>query len=148
MLTYFVSPAAQATQESGQKFLTHLIQKTPFSKIILTTSLITVFAGLALYGIDSNGFTSGWMKSGPGIGFGLGALAAYIGLYYGILQSRRSKALIQLGQEIQGQGKPPTEDQLQSMQKLQAQLKTGGMLNAVFLLLASILMATARFWVF
>ena len=148
MLTFFISPAVQATQESGQKFISHLMQKTPFNKIIISTSLISVSAGLTLYGIDSGRFQSGWMSSGPGIGFGLGGLAGLLGLHFGFQQNRHSTALTQLGQELQGQGKPPTEDQLKSLQTLQAQLKTGGQLNAFFLLLASILMATARFWVF
>jgi hypothetical protein len=148
MLTYFISPSVQATQESGQKFFSHLLQKTPLMKIITSTALITVGAGLALYWVDSDGFKSGWMYSGPGLGFGLGGLAGLIGLYYGIQQGRRSTAMVELGKQVQSQGHPPTEDQLKSIQNLQAQLKTGGLLNAIFLLLASLLMATARFWVF
>lgn len=148
MLTFFISPAVQSTQESGQKFFAHVLQKTPFNKVIMVAALVTVLAGLVLYGIDSNGFQSAWMKSGPGVGFGLGALFGYIGLYYGILQGRRSTALVQLGQQIQSQGTPPTQEQLQSVQKLQAQLKIGGKVNAISLLIASLFMATARFWVF
>ncbi len=148
MLTFFLSPTVQATEESGQKFFSHLLQKTNFSRVIMITSLTSVAAGLILYWIDSDGFRSAWMTSGPGLGFGLGGVAGLIGLYYGILQNRRSQALLSLGAEIQEQGGPPNEEQRQSLQKLQAQLKTGGQLNAYFLLLAAILMATARFWVF
>jgi len=148
MLTFFVSPAARATEESGQKFLSHLMQKTPFNSIIISTSLLSVLAGMALYWIDSDGFRSAWMHSGPGLGFGLGGLAGLIGLYFGFQLNRRSNRMAQLGREIQGQGAPPTQDQLKTLQQLQSQLKTGGVLNAVFLLLASILMATARFWAF
>lgn len=148
MLTFFISPVAAALQESGKQFMTQLIQKTPFNKIIIITSLLSVSAGLALYWIDSNGFQSAWMSSGPGIGFGLGGVASLIGLHFGFQQNRRSTAMIKLGQQIQSQGQPPSETQLKSIQSLQDKLKTGGMLNAIFLLLASLLMATARFWVF
>lgn len=147
-LTFFIAPAVQATEESGQKFMGYLMQNTTFSKFIYSVALLTVFAGIALYGIDSNWFTSGWMSSGPGLGFGLGGAAGLIGLYYGIMQSQRSKALISLGQTIQGQGTPPTPEQQSQIQTLQAKLKSGGMLNAIFLLIASIFMATARFWIF
>jgi uncharacterized membrane protein len=148
MMTFFVSPAARDAQDAGQKFLAQLMQKTPLSKSILIAALISVVAGITLYSIDSNGFTSAWMTAGPGLGFGLGGIAGLLGLYYGILISRRSTRLMQLGAQIQSQGTPPTDEQAQTLQTLQKQLKTSSTLNAVFLLLASVLMATARFWVF
>ena len=148
MLTFFVSPAARATQESGQKFLAHMMQNTPFNKIIMGTSLTSVVAGLLLYWIDSNGFTSAWMTSGPGLGFGLGGVAGLLGLHFGMQINKRSRKLMGLGAQIQTQGNPPTPEQLSTMQTLQAQLKSGGFLNAFFLLLSAILMSTARFFVF
>ena len=148
MLTFFVSPAVQATQESGQKFMGYLMQNTKFNQFIIGTALTTVVAGLILYGIDSNWFTSGWMISGPGIGFGLGGVFGLLGLHFGFQINRRSKKLMQLSQEIQAEGGPPTDAQQVVLRSLQAKIKSSGMLNAVFLLLASILMATARFWVF
>jgi len=148
MLTYFISPAVQATQENGQKFFSHVLLKTNLTKTITYSAFISVIAGLALYWIRSGGFQTGWMASGPGIGFGLGGLVALIGLHFGYLQGKRSTALAQLGQEIREQGTPPTESQLQTIQKLQAQLKTGGQINAISLLVASLLMATARYWIF
>ena len=148
MLTFFITPAVRATDEAGQKFLTHFMRRTPINQAIIGSSLLSVAAGMSLYWIDSNGFQSPWMHSGPGIGFGLGGVAGLLGLYFGIQLNRRSRAMMQLGQQIQNQGAPPTPEQLAAVQKLQAQLKSGGMLNAVFLLLAAILMSTARFWVF
>ena len=148
MLTYFISPSVQATQETGQKFFSHVLQKTNLTKTITISALISVIAGLALYWIRSDGFQTSWMASGQGIGFGLGGLAALIGLHYGFLQGKRSTALAQLGQEIQSQGTPPSATQLETIQKLQGQLKTGGQINAISLLIASLLMATARYWIF
>jgi uncharacterized membrane protein len=148
ILTFFVSPAARATQESGQKFMAHMMQNTPFSKSIIYAALISVLAGLALYWIDSDGLTSAWMTSGPGLGFGLGGLSALLGLHFGFQINRRSGRLMQVGGEISSQGTPPTEAQAAEIQTLQQQLKSGGYLNAFFLLLAAILMSTARFWIF
>ena len=148
MLTFFVSPAVQATQESGQKFMGYLMQNTSFNKFIVNVALLTVGAGLIMYGIDSNWFTSSWAFTGSGIGFGLGGLSALVGLHFGFRINSQSKKLMQLSQEIQANGEPPTGEQHVVIQSLQSKIKTSGMLNAVFLLLASILMATARFWVF
>ncbi|HKJ26979.1 MAG TPA: hypothetical protein VJ965_05050 [Anaerolineales bacterium] len=148
LMTFIVTPAARATQESGQKFLSHMMQKTPFNTLVLGAAFTSVLAGLLLYWIDSDGLTSAWMASGPGLGFGLGGVSGLLGLYFGILISRRSSRLMQLGAQIQSQGSPPTEEQAQTLQTLQKQLKMNGSMNAVFLLLAAVLMATARFWVF
>ena len=148
MLTYFISPSVQATQETGQKFFSHVLLKTNLTKTITISAFVSVAAGMALYWIRSDGFQLGWIASGPGIGFSLGGVAASIGLHYGFLQGKRSTALAKLGQEIQGQGTPPTDAQLKTIQTLQGQLKTGGQINAISLLIASLLMATARYWLF
>jgi len=148
MLTFFITPAVRSTNETGQKFMRYLLQNTSFNKFILNVALLTAAAGLILYGIDSSWFTSGWMSSGPGIGFGLGGIFGLTGLYFGLKINRNSKKLMQLSEQIQENGNPPTGAQHVVIQSLQAKLKTDGMLNAVFLLLASILMATSRFFVF
>lgn len=148
MLTFFVSPAAAAAKESGQKFMAQMMQNTPFNKAIISSSLVSVLAGMTLYWIDSGGLTSPWMHSGPGLGFGFGGLAGLLGLYFGIMQNRRSGRLMQIGKQIQIQGSPPTPEQAGEIQAIQAKMKTGGFWNAFFLLLAAILMSTARFWAF
>lgn len=147
-LTFFVSPAAAAAKESGQKFMAQMLQNTSFNKVIISSSLTSVLAGLALYWLDSGGLTSPWMTTGPGLGFGLGGVAGLLGLHFGFQQNRRSGRLMQLGKQIQSQGSPPTPEQAGEIQAIQAKLKTGGFWNAFFLLLAAILMATARFWAF
>ncbi len=148
MLTFFVSPTVAATMEAGQKFMAHMMQRTAFNKAIMISASVSVLAGIALYTIDSNFFQSAWMHSGPGIGFGLGGTFAYIGFAIGLVQNRRSNALGQLGLVLQSQTTPPTTEQREKLQKLQSQLKSGGIWNAIFLLLAAILMSTARFLVF
>ena len=145
---FFLSPAAQATKETGQKFMGYIAQKTSLVTFIYIAAYTTVGAGAVLYWIDSNGLKLNWIRTGPGIGFGLGAIAALVGLYYGVKVGHSTTALGKLGMEIQSQGTPPTEEQLKSMQTLQAQLKTGGLVNIIGLILAAVLMATARYWVF
>ena len=81
--TFFLSPTAAATGETGQKFMAHLIGQARLSARITVASYLTVLAGAALYWIDSQGFTSAWRSSGPGIGFGLGAVAGLIGFGFG-----------------------------------------------------------------
>lgn len=148
MLTFFISPTVAATMEAGQKFMAHMMQRTAFNKAIMISASISVLAGMTLYLIDSNGLRSAWMHSGPGLGFGLGGFFAITGYMIGLAINRRSNALAQLGRVIQSQGTPPSQEQREKLMKLQTQLKRGGMWNAIFLLLAAIMMATARFLVF
>ena len=145
MLTFFVSPTAGATLDAGQKFMRHFMTQTRFNLVMWSSALLAVAAGLTLYWIDSEGFTSAWMHSGPGIGFGTAAFFALMGLVTGIIQGRNSNSLAQLGGQIQSQGKPPSADQAAHLQKLGKALAIGGQLNAAFLILATIGMAIARY---
>jgi hypothetical protein len=85
------------------------------------------------------------LNSGAGRGFGIGAFFALVGLIAGIMVGRNTKALGQLGTQIQGK---PTPEQLQKLQAIQKQQAIIGPLNAYSLILAATFMAVARYLVF
>jgi len=145
MLTFFISPTVGATQEAGQGFMRHFMGKTKFNLAMWTSAITTVVAGVILYWIDSNGFSSAWTHSGPGIGFAIAALFAFLGLIVGIFQNKNSNALARLGGQVQAQGAPPSPEQAVRLQSLGKSLAVGGVLNATFLILATIGMAIARY---
>lgn len=145
MLTFFISPTVGATKEAGQGFMRHFMGKTKFNLAMWTSAITTVVAGFVLYWIDSEGFTSAWIHSGPGIGFGIAAGFAILGLIVGIFQNKNSNALAKLGGQIQSQGNPPSPEQATQLQSLGKALTTGGTLNAIFLILATVGMAIARY---
>ena len=145
MLTFFISPTVGATKEAGQGFMRHFMGNTKFNLVMWTSAITAVVAGQILYWIDSDGFTSAWMHSGPGIGFGGAAGFALLGLIVGVFQNKNSNALAQLGGQIQSQGTPPSPEQAVQLQSLGKALKIGGTLNATFLILATIGMAIARY---
>ena len=91
MLTFFISPTVGATKEAGQGFMRHFMGNTKFNLAMWTSAITTVVAGAILYWIDSNGFTSAWTDSGPGIGFGVAAVFALLGLIVGIFQGSNSQ---------------------------------------------------------
>lgn len=144
-LAFFIGPTIGATQEAGQQFMRHFILRTRFSAAIAASAILTVLAGFALYYRDSNGFTSAWQNSGPGIGFGIGAGFALVGLVCGILVGAASGALARLSASIQGQ---PSPDQISRLQALVRRQTTIGTVNVIALLLATIMMAVARYLVF
>lgn len=145
MLTFFISPTVGATKEAGQGFMRHFMANTKFNLVMWTSAITAVVAGAILYWLDSDGFTSAWMHSGPGIGFGIAAGFAFLGLIVGIVQNRNSNAMAQLGGQIQSQSSPPSPEQAAKLQSLGKALATGGILNATFLILATIGMAIARY---
>jgi uncharacterized membrane protein len=141
----FVGPAVQATAEAGQQLMRHLIVKSRFGTVLATAGGLTVLAGIVLYWRDSAGFTSNWLSSGPGIGFGLGGVAATLGLAAGLLISRNTSALIKLAAEFKGQ---PTPEQMQRMMVIRKSQAIVGPLNIILLILATIMMSISRYLVF
>ena len=145
IMAFFVGPTAGATGEAGQKFVGHLVNNLKFSSRMSAAAGSTILAGFILYWIDSNGFTSAWMSSGAGRGFGIGAAFALIGFVFGLLVGRTTKAMAQLGAQIQGK---PSSEQMAQLDKLRKQQVTYSNITAVLLILAVIFMAIARYLVF
>jgi hypothetical protein len=144
IMTFFIGPTIGAIGESGQTFVGHLMNNLKFSNRMSAAAGSSILAGFILYWIDSQGFTSAWMSSGAGRGFGIGAAFALIGLVFGIMVGRSTKAMAQLGVQMQGK---PSPEQLTQMQELRKRQATFSIIAAVTLILATIFMAIARYFV-
>jgi uncharacterized membrane protein len=144
IMTFFIGPTIGAIGESGQTFVGHLMNNLKFSNRMSAAAGSSILAGFILYWIDSQGFTSAWMSSGAGRGFGIGAAFALIGLVFGIMVGRSTKAMAQLGAQMQGK---PSPEQLTQMQELRKRQATFSIIAAVTLILATIFMAIARYFV-
>ncbi len=142
--TFFLTPTIAATGETGQKFMAYLFGQARLSGRIAIASYITVLAGAALYWVDSQGFTSAWRSSGPGVGFGLGALAGLIGFGFGQVVGKNAAAIARLAGQIQG---APTPEQSRALAKARSAMATAGGISTGLLIFALALMATARYWV-
>jgi uncharacterized membrane protein len=145
ILGFFISPTVAATADAGQRFMAHLIVKTRLTAAITGSAILTVLAGGSLYWIDSQGLTSLWHKSGPGLGFGIGGLFALVGLVFGIMVGRNITILGTLASQIKGK---PTDEQMGQIQAAQKQLAYAGPISTIALILALACMATARYWLF
>ncbi len=145
MMSYFVAPTAGAIAENGQKFIQHLMGRTRFSTMMAVAGGSAVLAGILLYLIDSGGFTSAWMKSGAGIGFGVGGVFGLIGFVFGIMIGRNNTALGKLGAQIQG---PPTPEQLAQIAAIRKNLSVVTPIHTWALILATLFMASARYFFF
>jgi len=142
IMTFFIAPTIGAIGEPGQRFVGHLMNNLKFSNRMSIAAGSTILAGFILYWIDSQGFTSAWMSSGAGRGFGIGAGFALIGFVFGILIGRTTKAMAQVGGQIQGK---PSGEQMARLQTLQRQQATYSTIAAATLILATVFMAIARY---
>ncbi len=145
LLFFFITPAVGASGEAGQKFMGQLVGKSRLTMILSAAAGSTILAGAILYWIDSDGFTSAWLSSGPGIGFGIGAVFGLIAFVSGLMVGRANGELASLGSQIQGK---PTEAQASRMSAIRSRLATVGRINAWCLLLAALFMGTARYFSF
>ena len=145
MMTFFVGPTVGAIGDAGPKFVAHLVKNLKFTTIMSIAAGLTALAGASLYWIDSAGFTSAWMMSNAGTGFGIGSSLGVIGFIFGVVIGRNTNALVNLGGQIQGKPSPEQVAQLQTLQKNQ---RTYGMGGSISLILSVIFMAMSRFLVF
>lgn len=144
-MAFFIAPTVGATAEAGQKFIGHLMSNLKFSNRMATAAGLTIAAGFILYWIDSDGFTSAWMSSGAGRGFGIGAVFALIGFVFGLLVGRTTKAMAELGAQFQGK---PSAGQMSQMQALRKQQASYANTSAALLIIAAVFMAIARYLIF
>lgn len=141
IMNFFVGPSIGATGDAGRQFAGHLMGKTSFSRFMMLAGLTTVLAGSYLYGVNSNWFSSGWMMSGQGIGFGIGAAAGIIALVFGYFIGNTNGAMAVLGAQIQGK---PTEAQMSAMQALRQRANFVTVGNSICILISITFMALAR----
>ena len=142
---YFLGPTVGATGDAGKQVMGHLVNNMKLSVRLSAAAGMTVLAGAILFWIDSQGFSSSWLKSGAGIGFTIGAIFGLIGFVFGIMVGRLNKALAQLGAQIQGK---PTPEQMTRLQTIQKQLATYIRITGPSLVLAVIFMSIARYFHF
>jgi len=142
LMNLIIGPAINATGDVGKQFAGYLMGKTAFSKLMSLSGFTTVLAGTALYGINSNWFSSDWMMTGQGIGFGIGAVAGVLALIFGIMVGNANGALAALGAQIQGKPTPEQILALQALRKRQAFIIPA---STICMLIAVVMMASARF---
>ncbi len=142
MMEFFISPSIAATAEGGQQFARHLTNKIRIHIFMMAAAIATILAGTMLYWRDSDGFSSAWMRSSAGIGFGIGAVFGIIAFIFGAIFGNTNAQLGKIGAEIQGR---PTEEQLSKIQALQKRAKRVSPIHVGGMILAMLFMATARY---
>jgi hypothetical protein len=113
---------------------------------IMGAMVVTLLSGIGLYWRDSAGFQSAWLASGPGRVFGLGGAvaigASILGMAINMPTGRR---LAEITGRLHAAGRPPTPDEQATLAALQVRLGRASVVAAVLLVIATLLMAIARY---
>ena len=143
----FVQPTLEALGGQTQKsFMEHINKQRKLVPVIVTSTIITVGAGAAMYWISSDGLDPAWVTSPFGIGITIGALAATTAFVLGIVAITPTfKKMEKLGEEIEHGGGPPTPEQMSRMEHLGAELKRHAKIDLTLLAIAVSFMAIARY---
>lgn len=143
---FLVEPAARTLGPGASKFMQALIEKRRYPLYMNIASASTIVAGALLYWNMSGGLQTIWIQSGPGLGFTIGALAAFGAYLVGFFLIRpRAQQLGILGQQIGMSGGVPNATQGAELQKLNQEISAIQRID-VFLLTVSLLtMAIARY---
>ena len=137
-------PTIRALGPAAAPVMQHLVQVRKLPIWLLGAGVLTFLSGLSLYYIASGGFSNGFMQSGPGMTFGLGAVFALCAILVGMLftspAAKRAGAIAaSLG------GKPPSPEQAAQLQAAQKQIGVTSALATLFVFLATCAMAVARY---
>ena len=143
--TFFLTPAINAAGDSGRQVLQLLMVRGRLAARISAAAGLTILAGILLYWIDTDGFSSAWSRSGPGIGFGIGAAFGLLGFIFGFFVGQVNKALASLSSDLKGK---PTPEQAAKLAGLKNSQSTNSLISTVSLILATLFMAAARYFVF
>lgn len=140
----YIQPALNKTMPASQPFFAMFMKG--YGPYMAAVSPLTILAGAVLYWNDSAGLNPSWIATGSGLGFTFGALCGITAWIVGLFVVKpRADRMAALGGEISTQGKPPTPEQRAEMGNLGGILATFTRVVFVFLGLAVLAMATARY---
>jgi len=146
---FFVKPSVQSIGAAGPQFMESLTTRRRYPLFMVSASLLTVLAGGALFWNSSGGFSMAWIKTGPGVGFTIGSLAALVAFFVGNFGIGPTSAQLgALGQQIGLSDGPPSQELISKMQVLERKLNRAEWIDFAMLVVAMLTMATARYWFF
>ena len=128
----FFQPSAHSLGPDGEgAFMANLTRVRRFPMVILGAGIVTVGAGLTLYLRNAGGLQL-WISSPTGIGFTIGAIAAIISFALGPLAILPTLGKLDaIGGSLAADHRPPTPDELATIQALQGRLRTVGKVDLV-----------------
>src|SRR6266536_4685780 len=145
----FIGPSAAEVGPAAGPLLTAAVKKRKVVKVITALGGTNVLAGWVLWlrDMDLYGSLDNWVSSRFGLVITIGAVLATISLFVGSIGvGRNVEHLADVPNAAPASAAPPSTEQQARMGGLISALQRHGKLDLALLLLATIAMATARYW--
>ena len=144
--TIFLGPAITEAGPDGAKVMGSIIRRR-FMDVMPVVALLTILSGLWLYWRVSGGFNHHWIHTPSGLAYSAGGLLAIVSFVYGVTLIRPT--MTKLGKLAAGaqQETDPAKRQaiMAEVGRLRRRSTTFGWVALVLLVLATALMAVARY---
>lgn len=141
----FLVPTVRASGPEGGRFMQHLMLRRRLSMFLLIAMLLTVISGFTMYARLAAATNGAWAGTPPGIGYGLGGLAAILAaIVGGAISGPAARRMAMIGQQASQSGGLSSEQQGE-MQRLQRRSALGSWITAALLAIAAGAMAIARY---
>jgi uncharacterized membrane protein len=145
LIAGFLVPTVRASGPEGGRFMQHLMLRRRLSMFLLIAMLLTVISGFTMYGRLAAATDGAWAGTPPGIGYGLGGLAAILAaIVGGAISGPAARRMATIGQHAAQSG-GLSSDQQGEMQRLQRRSALGSRITAGLLVIAAGAMAIARY---
>lgn len=142
----FLVPAVLAAGPAGGQVMRLMIQVRRLPVYMNTVMLVTLLTGLYVMDRVSGHFHPSWLASGPGIALTTGALLAFVTAGIGFFVTVPTvKKIGALGAAMAAAGGPPDPARAAEMGRLQRRMLRMAQVGSLLIVLATILMAVARF---
>lgn len=146
LLSMFVTPSVRAAGPAAGPVMQQLMVVRALPRWLMAAAMLTLLSGLGLYWRDSGGFQSAWLGSGPGKTFGLGGVLGILAAVVGMaVNAPTARKMTELAARLQGAGRAPTAEEQAMLAGYQSRLARASNVTTVLLILATIMMAVARY---
>jgi uncharacterized membrane protein len=144
-LAVFLGPAIEEMGPEGGKLMGALARRN-WPVFVPIVAILTMLAGLYLYWRASSGFDPGYMRSGPGMTFGVGAAAAILAYIIGMAVTRPAMMnAMKMSQQMATASEAERQQLGESIARNRERASAGGKFVITLLLIAAVAMSVARY---
>jgi uncharacterized membrane protein len=141
----YLGPALEDIGPDAGKVMAALV-KRGFLNFLPSAGAVSLLSGAYLYWHASAGFQPDYMRSGPGMTFGIGAALAVIAYIIGMAYARPAiKRSLALGPRLATAGEAERQGLMAEMQAAREKSKSGSKIAGGLVVFAAIAMSIARY---
>lgn len=144
LMAGFIFPTVRETGRQGGQFAQQLMLRRRLPVFLGVAMGLTMLSGLTMYGLLASSTHGAWAGSAPGIGYGVGGLAAILAAVVGMaISGTAGRRIAALSQQAGSGGLTP--EQQAEMARLQSRGASGSRITAGLLAISVGAMAIARY---